>query len=288
MPVMERYIDLHTHSNYSDGTDSPEELICKARDSGLCAVVLTDHDTVAGLDEIAQYGREYGIETVNGIELSSQMRDVEVHILGYCIEYKKGAMDNYLKRQEESRREKTGMILAKLRDLGFDISEEDFSGSQGIITRGSIAGVMHKKGFVRYKKEAFEKYIGEGRPAFADRDRIGVREAVELILTCGGIPVIAHPYLYSIDDQDFEYEVGRLVSIGLRGIEVLYPEGHDDRREAFYRYLAEKHSLLITGGSDYHGDNKTVKLGYAFNDERIPYELLEALMLSANHNGVVG
>ena len=275
--IVNRYIDLHTHSYYSDGTDSPEKLVGNAKGAGLDAIALTDHDSVSGLREFAGYGNAYGIETVDGIEISSQMGDIEAHMLGYFIDSNANSMKNYLIGQEASRSEKTAKTLRKLQDMGFSISKEDFTESKGIITRGSIAGVMHRKGFVGYKKEAFEKYIGEGRPAFFDRERISAAEAVRLILDCNGIPVIAHPYLYEIDDGEFESELRKLTSAGLRGIEVLYPERYSKEREMFYRDLAGKYSLLITGGSDYHGDNKKVALGRASNNERIPYSLLETL-----------
>ena len=274
---MNGYVDLHTHSCYSDGTDSPEAIIYKAAATGIRAVALTDHDTVAGLDEFSKSGQEQGVETVPGIEISTQMRNIEVHILGYYLDHRSDSMKNFLIGQKNSRREKIDKMLVRLREMGFDIKEEDFTGSKGIVTRGSVAGVMHKKGFVRYKKEAFEKYIGEGQPAFVDRERIGAIKAVELIVDCGGIPVIAHPYLYEMEDDEFESEIKTLTDAGLRGIEVLYPEGHTDGREMFYRTLAKKYSLLITGGSDYHGDNKTVKLGFALNNKKIPYEIFEAL-----------
>ena len=273
--IMDKYIDLHTHSNYSDGTDSPEELVRKAKSAGLSAVALTDHDNTAGLDEFAAQGRARGVETVAGIEISTQMGGVEAHFLGFFIDHNSEPMKAFLVGQERSRREKMAKTLARLREIGFDITENDFSGSKGIVTRGSIAGVMHEKGFVRYKKEAFEKYIGEGRPAFVDRERVGAGEAVELILRCGGVPALAHPYLYDMGDVELESWIRRLADLGLKGIEALYPEGHTREKESFYRYLAGKYGLLITGGSDYHGNNKTVALGFAANNERIPYPLLE-------------
>ena len=277
---MKRYIDLHTHSNYSDGTDSPGQLIIKAKEAGLCAIALTDHDAVAGLNELTESGLEHGVETVCGIEISSQMLDIEAHLLGYFISWNNRAMDDYLTLQKASREEKISRTLIKLREIGFDISYEDFHESKGIITRGSIAGVMHKKGFIGYKNEAFEKYIGEGRPAFVDRERVSVTEALELVLECGGIPVLAHPYLYDIDDAVFEAELARLVSAGLKGIEVMYSSKVTGSRELYYRSLAAKYSLLITGGSDYHGDNKTVTLGSVYDNAKVPYELLEKLRAS--------
>ena len=275
--IVNRYIDLHTHSYYSDGTDSPAGLVSKAKAAGLHAAALTDHDAVAGLDEFTDSGREQGLETVPGIEISSQMNDIEAHLLGYYIDHNSDSLRSYIIQQEASRSDKINKTLVKLRELGFDITEEDFFESRGVVTRGNIAAVMYQKGFTGYKKEAFEKYIGEGRPAFVDRKRIGAAEAVKLILDCGGIPVLAHPYLYEMDDSEFETEIKNLVSAGLKGIEALYPEKHTNERELFYRYIADKYSLLITGGSDYHGDNKTVILGRAFDDERIPYELLAGI-----------
>ena len=272
-----KYIDLHTHSVYSDGTDTPGELVRKAKEAGLCAVALTDHDSFAGLGEFRVSGGKYGVETVDGIEISTQMGEVEAHVLGYCLDFQNPLMDAFLASQEESRREKNAKTLLRLRELGFDITESDFSDSKGTITRGSIAGVMHKKGYIGVRQEAFDKYLGEGRPAFIDRVRIEAGDAVMLILGCGGIPVLAHPYLYAIDDDTLAAEVKRLATLGLRGIEALYPEGHTEGREALCRFLAERYGLLITGGSDYHGDNKTVALGYAFDGGRIPYEILRRI-----------
>jgi len=281
MPNMDGFIDLHTHSNYSDGTDSPGTIVRKARDSGLRAVGLTDHDTAAGLDEFVECGKEYGIETVCGIELSTQMGDAEVHVLGYYLDCKNDAMKNYMIEQEMSRQEKNSKTFARLHDIGFDITFDDFHESKGVVTRGSIAGVMLKKGFVGSIQEAFEVYIGEGMPAFVDRKRISIEKALEVIIDCGGIPVMAHPYLLEISDSLFESELGRLVAAGLRGIEILYPGTYPGERVLFYRQLAEKYSMLVTGGSDYHGENKTEQLGCVFDNERVPYKLLDALKQQA-------
>ena len=274
---MDMYVDLHTHSNHSDGTDSPAEVISKAKHAGLSAVALTDHDTTSGLDEFIKSGLLHGIETVPGIEICTKMLDIEVHLLGYFIDHENEIMKSFLVKQTVSRLDKNRKTFERLQALGFDVDLTDFTESRGIITRGSIAAVMCRKGFAENREEVFAKYLGEGKPAFVDRERVPVEEAVRLILACGGIPVMAHPYMYDVDDGDFEREIAVLANAGLCGIEVLYPKQYSAERETFFRGLAAKNSLLITGGSDYHGGNKPARLGLVQNNEHVPYELLAAI-----------
>ena len=265
----EKFADLHLHTYYSDGTFSPQQLMQRALDEGLSCISITDHDTVEALSIAFDYKPE-GLEVIPGIELSCDWNNREVHILGYFLDYKKESLLKRLDTISKQRIERIYMMVEKLKKLNIDISaDEVFSISKfGTVGRLHLAKVLLKKRIVSSIHEAFVKYIGEGGPAYEGNFRISAEEAVKIILNSSGIPVLAHPYI--IADDSF---IERLVSFGLKGIEVYYPE-HSHAQVEHYKDLAKKFNLVATGGSDCHGSIKDdIKVGSV----RIPYEIVEKL-----------
>lgn len=263
----EMFADLHMHSKASDGANSPREVVRLAKAHGLSCIALTDHDTVDGLQEAIEASFELGIEVIPGIEFNCYYKDQEVHILGYYIDYEDRGFVDKLEEMKKLRNDRAKAILKKLNDLGIKITIEDvleFT-SEKFIGRPHIARAMVKKNYVGSVKEAFEKYIGVGGPAYVERYRITPMEAIDLILENGGVPVLAHPGLLS-DDSVIE----ELVKRNLVGIEVFHSK-HTERDVEKYFEKAKQYNLIITGGSDFHGievDGRdllgTVKLDYKY------------------------
>ncbi|HHW56614.1 MAG TPA: PHP domain-containing protein [Clostridia bacterium] len=261
------FADLHMHSKASDGTNSPLEVVRLAKDHDLNCIALTDHDTIDGLEEAIKASYEYKIEVIPGIEFNCYYKDQEVHILGYFINYHDKKFVEKLEEMKRLRNNRARAILKKLNNLGFDITIEDvleFT-SEKFIGRPHIARAMVKKNYVESVKEAFEKYIGVGAPAYVERYRITPFEAIEYILQNGGVSVLAHPGLLQNDSI-----IEELTYKGLVGIEV-YHSKHTSEDVKKYLAEAKKYNLIITGGSDFHGvevDGRdllgTIKLDYEY------------------------
>jgi predicted metal-dependent phosphoesterase TrpH len=265
-----KYIDLHLHTFFSDGTSSPEEMVSSGLNEGLCAVAITDHDTVSGLDRAIRAAEAAGIEIVPGIELSSELGNTEIHILGYLIDHNDPRLLKELNDLRLRRRERAHNIVAKLNAIGVGIRMQSVLdvAAEGVISRLHIAKVLHKEGYAGSIGEAFQKYIGDNGPAYALGFRLSPQEAIKIIKAAGGIPVLAHPYSLRNDELVLE-----LISFGIMGIEAYYPE-HSQGETNFYLNLAYERKLLVTGGSDCHGDAKPqVHAGSV----KVPYELLERI-----------
>lgn len=259
--------DLHVHSTYSDGLLTPEELIDEAIKIGLKGLALTDHDTVAGIQPAFNYLEKTGLpfQLIPGIELNTECGPHETHILGYFIDWNYPPLQKRLLEVKEAREERAYRMVKKLGSMGIDISLERVQelAKGDLVGRPHIAQAMAEKGYVFSVKEAFEKYIGRGRPAYIPRYKFLPEEAHELIRNAGGTAVLAHPGLIGNDNL-----VEKLLNIGLAGIEVYYPEHslEDTRR---YLEMARRFNLIITGGSDFHGTthDRTAKLGCITVDE---------------------
>jgi len=268
--LSERFADLHLHTNFSDGTYSPEDLVVKALDNGLNCISLTDHDTVEGLERTISYGDKKGIEVIPGIEVSAQFDSVEVHILGYFIDYKSDFFLERLKELKLIRVERIYRIAEKLNNLGLNISAKDILS----LAEGSTVGRLHvakallSKGFVNSIYEAFDKYIGDNGPAYVLGFRFTPKDAIDFIKKAKGIPVLAHPYVFNNDEIILEF-----IKSGLLGLEVYYPE-HSQGEVNFYLNMAKEHNLLVTGGSDCHGSGKPKE---RIGSIKIPYRLVEEL-----------
>ena len=248
------YVDLHTHTTASDGTQSPAENVRLAAQAGLAAVAITDHDTVSGIAEALEEGKRLGIEVVPGVEISTYASNQDIHVLGYYIDYDSPRLLERLEQLRETRNKRNEMLVERLQTLGVEISmAEVLKELEGVKSEGDtigrphIASVLLKKGYVASISEAFERYLGKQGAAYVNPPRIHPATAVAWIHEAGGAAVLAHPGLYGDDKL-----VGELIASGLDGIEV-YHADHTSEDEDRYRMLAEKHGLLITAGSDFHG-----------------------------------
>ena len=278
-------IDLHIHSTASDGSLTPAEIINRAQRLNLAAIAITDHDSIYGSKEALQAGIPPSLKFLTGIEISAAHPPFfpgsgSFHILGYCIRLDNQALNQALNRLREARKNRNPKIIKRLNELGLKISLEDVNPTiaHGQLGRPHIAQVMIKKGFVKSMDEAFDKFLGAGKPAYVDKNRIGCEETIKMIRDAGGVPVLAHPALLNIND-DFQLEelIQNLIKIGMRGIEVYYPE-HSPEQMQRYRELANKYNLLITGGTDFHGSiTPKIEMGTGKGTLFIPYKLYEEL-----------
>lgn len=252
-------VDLHVHSNRSDGTYSPAALVDYALEKGLTSFALTDHDTVDGLEEALQYAEKLqkNITVIPGIELSTEYEGKDVHIVGLAIDYKNDAFTAYLKDFVDSRITRNRKMCALLQEAGIDVSYEKLVKEfpNAVITRAHYAKYLLNHGYVKSMSEAFERYVGDHCPYFVPREKVTPQQAVELILAADGIPVLAHPILYHMSDARLDTLVSRLKNAGLIGIEAIYST-YNTAEERQIRALAEKYHLLVSGGSDFHGANK--------------------------------
>lgn len=287
-----RYIDLHVHSNCSDGTFSPEELVIRGIKNDLVAFALTDHDTVDGVERAIRKAKELEnhIQVIPGVELSCQYevrtgenlptgRNVEIHILGYRIDHHDKTLVSTLKRVAEERDDRNRKMCQNLHDAGYPISYEELTERFGdmIITRAHFAKLLLENGGVPSMDAAFRTCLAIDSPYFVNREYLTPEAAIKLIQNAGGIPVLAHPLLYKLSVSEIRAMLNILKGYGIRGIEALYSRNHGTD-EAFVRKLAGEFDLFITGGSDFHGDNKPdIDMGTGTGNLRIPVMLLENL-----------
>ncbi len=279
-------IDLHVHSTRSDGTYSPKELVDYAIEKGLAAFALTDHDSVAGLEEAISYAASLRLthtnvpEIIPGIELSTEYQGKDIHIVGLYIDYKDTNFCRYLEDFVNSRTLRNQKMCRLLQEgTGMDITYEkllaEFPGS--VITRAHYAKYMLTHGYIKGMNEAFERYIGDNCPYFLPREKVTPAQAVRLILAAGGIPVLAHPLLYGMGKERLNNLVAELKEVGLAAIEAIYST-YTTGEEREMKELARKHGLKISGGSDFHGSNKPqLDLGTGYGSLYVPYEVLSTL-----------
>jgi len=281
-------IDLHIHSTASDGTLSPLEILRLARKLNLGAIAITDHDTVDGSKEALRLGIPPSFQFLTGVEISvspppSFSCPGSFHILGYAIDPDDPVLNQTLRKLQEARKNRNPRILEVLNELGYNLTLDEIRQEVGEcqLGRPHIARLMVIKGYVQSINEAFDIYLGKGQPAYVDKYRISSAKAIEIILGAGGIPVLAHPFLLQTqNDKIFEGLIITLMEMGLMGIEVYYPE-HPPEKTACYKDIANRHHLLMTGGSDFHGALKPeIQLGYGLGNLNIPYELYERLILA--------
>jgi predicted metal-dependent phosphoesterase TrpH len=281
-------IDLHIHSTASDGTLLPSEILALAQDLKIAAISITDHDTLEGSKNALSCGIPPSVKFLTGVEISSDPPDAfplsgSLHILGYAFDVDHPELNQTLTRLKDSRQNRNPRILELLSGLGIDITFDELRNlaEEPQLGRPHIARLMVKKGVVPTIDAAFDRFLGHGKPAYVDRFRFGCEETIRTILNAGGIPVLAHPMLLNIQRNDiFENLISVLTEMGLRGIEAYYPE-HTQDLLAYYTRVARRHDLLITGGTDFHGDLKPeIKMGSGTGDLYVPYELYEKLISS--------
>lgn len=261
-------IDLHTHSNRSDGTFEPAEVVRRAAELGLDVVALTDHDTTEGLEEALAAGAELGIEVVPGVELSAEHDGTSVHVLAYWPDVTDAELQAELSRLRDERFRRGELIVEKLRELGLPVSFErvrEIAGG-GNIVRPHIAQAMVEAGIVETEREAFDRYLADGKPAHVPKHALDPVDAVGLILRAGGVCVLAHPGMWGDQSSVPEELIERMAAAGMRGLEVDHAD-HTPEQRAHYLRLAERLGLVPTGGSDCHGERyDPIRLGSATCD----------------------
>lgn len=279
-------IDLHIHSTASDGTLSPVEILRLAESLELGAISITDHDTLKGSGDLLEAACASPVRVISGIEISAKPPAScpaagSFHILGYGIRMNDPALNKTLETLQRARENRNPGIIGRLNALGLDITLEEVIQASGEaqIGRPHIARLMIKKGFVRTLDEAFDAYLGFNKPAYVDKYKLDCQNAIEMIASAGGVPVLAHPgLLRNLDDSGLEFLVAILKETGLQGIEVYYPE-HSPERVEFYLHLARSHGLAVTGGTDFHGAIKPdTQLGFGKGNFFVPYSVYELLL----------
>jgi len=279
-------IDLHTHSTKSDGSYSPTELVEYALEKNLSAIALTDHDTVAGIDEAFEAAKGKPIEIVPGIELSSEYQGKDIHIIGLDIDYNSATLNTKLTRFQESRSNRNRLMCEALQQHGLDITYEKLIAAfpSSVITRAHYAQYLVNNKLISSKEEAFDRYIGDYGPCYIHRKKGSPKQAIQLILSAGGIPILAHPMLYHFGTTQLNELVGKLVDAGLIGIEAVY-SSHNASEERDIRKLAQKHQIQISGGSDFHGKVKPkLDLGIGYGKLFIPEDILTNLRAKKEGN----
>lgn len=272
-------IDLHIHTTASDGTDSPAAVVEKAAALGLRAIGITDHDSVAAVEEAQAAGARLGVEVIPGIEVSSDYRDNNVHILGYFIDIHAPALRPVLdwvrNERDERNRKMVDMFAADGFDISMEILEKIYPDS--VLGRPHIAEYLMGKGYTASVKEGFDRYLAEGKPYYLPKRRISIARAVEVIQEAGGVPVLAHPLQYRYPEQETVEMIEYARSLGIQALECYYSE-HTPAQQAWMLARAEKYGLGVSGGSDYHGTRKVhIAMGRGTGNLEVPYSVLEGL-----------
>lgn len=271
-----KQIDLHTHSTESDGTLTPQELMEHAREVGLSAVALTDHDSIQGIAKARPVAESLGLELVPGIELSTDYNGKEVHILGYYIDEKNPEFLARLKDFVDGRDKRNEKMADLLRQEGFDLTLEGIYEEypDSVITRAHFSRYLVDHGFVKDRETVFAKYLGDNCRCYVPREKITPFEAIKLIQMGGGLAFFAHPVLCHMNHDRLRSFIGDMKNAGLTGMEAIYSM-NTPGDEANMKKLAHEFDLLISGGSDFHGSNKPyIRLGSGKGNLCIPYDIL--------------
>lgn len=275
-------IDLHVHSNHSDGTLSPEELVVLAESEGVSAFALTDHDTVSGIQKAKSAASRVGskVTVISGTEISAAYHKKDIHILGLFIDETNSTLLAALEEAVTARELRNEQMAERFRSLGIPLTLEELRlvNPDTVITRAHFAKYLIEHGHVKNSEEAFRRYLNYDAPCFVPREYMQPERAISLILQAGGIPVLAHPLLYKLPPAELEALLQRLTSAGLKGLEVYYSSNTNFDEQICYS-LANRFGLLMTGGTDFHGANKpNLYLGTGRNRNlNIPETLLTPL-----------
>lgn len=271
---MSRHIgrfDLHMHTDWSDGTDTVEDLVAQIVDRKLGGFSVTDHDTVASQKEAISLAEEFGLRYVAGLELSVTEDDNDIHILVYGYDLEHSELIEKLTEFRDARRTRAIGMAAKLTELGcpVDIQAIFNEARSHAVGRPHLARALVKNGAARNVREAFDKYLAQGRPAYLPKFKISPAEGIALARRAGGVTVLAHPAAYP-----FQFDVGKLVDAGLQGLETSYP-GWDNSTTNYWRAIAKQYDLLQTGGSDFHGSHRP---GVQVGDATVSAEMFDRLL----------
>ena len=277
-------IDLHVHSDKSDGSLSPSDLVSYAIKQGVTAFALTDHDTVDGIDEAIAASEGTSVTVIPGIELSTAYEGKDIHIVGLFIDKEQPAFRERIGRFANARINRNLEMCDKLTEYGMPITYDELTAAfpDAVITRAHYARLMMQKGYVKSLKEAFERYIGDYGPCFIPRKKITPDEGVRFILSANGLPVLAHPMQYGMGDARLQQLIDSLKEAGLVAMEAIYCT-HTPSEEAKLCKLAKENGLLISGGSDFHGKAKPgLELGTGYGRLHVPQEVLDNLISKKN------
>ena len=272
-------IDLHTHSSVSDGSDPPERIPELAAAAGCTAVALTDHDRLDGLAAARAAAGRAGVELVPGCELSCTTPWGEAHLLAYFVEDDGGPLHAELERLQRSRDQRNRALAGRLAELGLPVTLEEMEAEAGGsgVGRPHAAAVLVRKGVVASMDEAFDLWLGDGRPAHVARERPDVNEVLRATRASGGVVVLAHPLSLGLDPVALDRAAGELAAAGMVGMEAIYGRYTPEERHEL-AVLAARHGLVATGGSDYHGSYKPdLRVGLGTGDLTVPDEVLERL-----------
>lgn len=263
-------VDLHIHTDHSDGRQSPREVVDQACRIGLKAIAITDHDSVSGYEEAARYARGKNIEVIPGIELSSAKTDDDIHILGYLIRTDNKRLAETVKRFRRIRSERGKKMVKRLARLGINIDYEEVLAAAGgaPVGRPHVAEVLVAHDVVDSYNQAFEKYLGLSGPVYVPKAKLSPGEAIDLIHHANGLAVMAHPMLTDRDEI-----IPELVADGLDGLEIYHPS-HTRAARKRYRQMAQRYDLVCTGGSDSH--NRNGRYG-EIGEQQVPYRYLQLL-----------
>jgi len=281
LTTFQNRVDLHCHSTASDGNLTPEELVARAASLGIEVLAITDHDTTEGLPAaLAEAHQQGGITVVPGVEFSTTSGKEEIHLLGYLMDLNNPELQGLLARMQQARWDRAQQMLARLANLGLPIEWDrvlEIAGGKGSIGRPHVASALLEAGLASSFNEVFDLWIGRGRPAYVERYKLSPEETIQLVRRSGGVPVLAHPYIYSRSGVckmglDLRRWLPRLREAGLEGMEVYYPN-YTRRVNRHLLALAVRHNLLITGGSDYHGG----MLGNGLGSVSVPWAAWEGL-----------
>jgi len=272
-------IDLHTHTTCSDGTYTPAELIEYAAEKNLKAISITDHDTVSAYGEGFDLAEKFNIELIPGMEISAYYEGREIHILGYFIDLSSKELLKFLSHYVSMRNNRNLEVINLLNKENIPVTMEDIRSLSGgeITGRSHFARYLVDNGYAASVKEAFDNYLIKGKKGYSPRVLPGYKEAVEIILGSGGIPVLAHPVMYKQTYVECDAMVKVLKSAGLAGLEAIY-SNNSAENDINYKKIADKYSLIVTGGSDFHGLNKPgLDLGSGYGGLAVDYSILESL-----------
>lgn len=271
--------DLHTHTQASDGMQSPTDNVRLAYAKGLAAVAITDHDTVAGVAEAMAEGERCGVNVVPGVEISTRAGGKDIHVLGYYVNCSDRAFLKRLADLRNTREQRNVKMIAKLQELGVNITLEEVISGLGrelrpdeSVGRPHMADVLVKKGYARDMRDAFDRYLGENAPAFVSVPRISPQDACLWIREAGGVPVLAHPGIYG--DDDLVRKI--LEEAQPAGIEVFHSD-HGMEEEKRYQAMADEYRLVVTGGSDFHGARQGVVFHGDIGSRSVPVSVLDQL-----------
>ncbi len=276
------YVDLHVHTNASDGTMTPGQVVRYAAQKGLKAMALTDHDTLDGLSEARKAASETGIELIGGIEMSCVYGKTEIHILGFFVDENSPVLPEGLEDIRRIRNERNETMIRRFQEDGFSITREDLTGGNPdtVITRAHFARVLTEKGYAPNRDKAFERYLQYGGRYCMRKEPVTPEQAMKLLTGAGAWPCLAHPMLYQLGYQQNQALHAELKAKGLQGVED-YHSSHNSYQSSRLKQIAKKLDLLPSGGSDFHGANKPdIDIGTGRGGLRVSYSLLQDIKAS--------